>query len=77
MERQAIMGTYVLHEHTFSCQAGNYSFEEKGFPVPSDLFLDRLVDIAKDLIDGLSEFAHRWNEWLALERRRNAAASER
>jgi len=21
MERQAITGTYVLHEHTFSCQA--------------------------------------------------------
>jgi hypothetical protein len=26
MERQAITGTYVLHEHTFSCQAGKWPF---------------------------------------------------
>jgi hypothetical protein len=24
MRRQAITGTYVLHEHTFPCQVGNY-----------------------------------------------------
>jgi hypothetical protein len=27
MERQAIMRTYVLHEHTFSCQLGKYPLE--------------------------------------------------
>jgi hypothetical protein len=26
MERQAITGTYVLHEHTFSCQGGKWPF---------------------------------------------------
>jgi len=32
MERQAITGTYVLHEHTFSCQA--WVLNEKRFPRP-------------------------------------------
>jgi hypothetical protein len=27
MSRQAIMGTYVLYERTFPCQAGNYPFK--------------------------------------------------
>jgi hypothetical protein len=27
MTRQAIMGTYVLHEHTFPCQVGKYLFK--------------------------------------------------
>jgi hypothetical protein len=26
MTREAITGTYVLHEHTFSCQEGKYPF---------------------------------------------------
>jgi hypothetical protein len=29
MFRHAIMGTYVLHEHTFSCQAGKYLFRRR------------------------------------------------
>src|SRR5436190_2573984 len=29
MRMQAIMGTYVLHEHTFPCQPWNYPFDEE------------------------------------------------
>jgi len=32
MRRQAIMGTYVLHEHLFVCQAGNVTDAERPNP---------------------------------------------